>query len=227
MNEPVRQVVTRSPKRTVGLINCRWFQPKPIEHESRLEKHFVHRALLYPALTALQHQPFRLQLKDPRQSYTPDFLLTFQGAQRAVIEVKRSERIKALKPRFDEIAALLGEQGLLFYVVHQGQIEGEQRAQRALLIRRYAMLAMPADLIKSSVAFVNEKPGGVRIGTLLNKQKLSLPQLYHLLARRYISASPRLLLSEDDKVYSANNEITNAANQFGSWFGCAPWRANT
>lgn len=37
-----RKVVTRSPKRTVGLINCRWFQDKPIEHESRLEKHFVY-----------------------------------------------------------------------------------------------------------------------------------------------------------------------------------------
>jgi len=56
---PVRQVVTRSPKRTVGLVNCPWFQDRPIEHESRLEKHFVSRARLFPGLATIEHQPFK------------------------------------------------------------------------------------------------------------------------------------------------------------------------
>jgi len=224
---PVRQVVTRSPKRTVGLINCPWFQDRPIEHESRLEKHFVYRALLFPGLATIEHQPFKLLLKKPRQSYTPDFLLTFANGQRLVVEVKRSEKIKTHRERFDVIAALLAERELPFFVVHQGQIDGDFRAQRAGLIRRYAMFAVKHELIEGVITFVNRFPAGVSIGKVIKTLRISEHHLYHLLARRYISADRRTSLSPDDLVYPIHKEITNAAHQFGNWFGCAPWRANT
>lgn len=102
-----RKVVTRSPKRTVGLINCRWFQNQPIEHESRLEKHFVYRALLCPGLSKIQHQPFRLQLEKSGKYYTPDFLLFFTDGSHIVVEVKRSEKVKHAIERFSEISRRL------------------------------------------------------------------------------------------------------------------------
>lgn len=224
--EAARQVVTRSPKRTVGLINCPWFQDRPIEHESRLEKHFVHRAMLFPGLATIAHQPFKLPLKKPRQFYTPDFLLTFINGQRVVVEVKRSEKIKALKERLDSIATLLAERDLIFFVVHQGQIDGDFRAQRASLIRRYAMHAIAGDVVHRAIALVDRYPAGVAIGKLTKALQISEYQLYHLLARRYVTADHRVLLSADDLVYPIQQEITNAAHQFGSWFGCAPWRTN-
>lgn len=223
---PARKVVTRSPKRTVGLINCPWFQDKPIEHESRLEKHFVYRALLMPGLATIEHQPFKLLIPNTRQSYIPDFLLTFKNGHALVVEVKRSERIKALHDRFDLIAALLAKRGLSFFVVHQGQIDGAFRAQRAGLVRRYAMQSVSIESVERVIAFVNRYPTGVSIGRLIAVLKIAEHQLYHLLARRYIAADRRLSLSPDDLVYPIQKEITNAAHQFGNWFGCASWRTN-
>lgn len=220
-----RRVVTTSPKRTVGLINCSWFQDRPIEHESRLEKHFVHRALLFPGLVTIHHQPFKLILKEPGKYYTPDFLLTFANGERLVIEVKRSERIKALRTRLNEIASLLRQQQLAYFVVHQGQIEGQRRAERAGLLRRYAMLKVVPEAPAQVVELVNQKPKGVSIAFLMRKFALSEPQIFHLLARRYITLSPSLLLSKDDLVFPINKEIQNAVVQFGKWFGCTPWQA--
>lgn len=162
--QPARKVVTRSPKRNVGLVNCPWFQSQPIEHESRLEKHFVLRALLSPIAKSIVHQPFELSLGG-KERYIPDFLLSFRNEQRVVVEVKRAERIKALKERLDRIAARLAEDGLTYFVVHQGQIEGARRAERAALVRRYAMLQVEGKKLDAAVRLVHSKPEGTSIGS--------------------------------------------------------------
>lgn len=221
--KPARQVVTRSPKRNVGRINCNWFQSRPIEHESRLEKHFLLRAMLCPGLLNIDHQPFRLALKEPGNHYTPDFLLTFVNGDRVVVEVKRSEQIKALKNRFNQISDLLQRSGLAFMVIHQGQIEGQRQAERAALLRRYAMLRFPDEIKESVTQWLQDKPKGVPIGQVMRKFKLKETQIFHMAARRYITPVPKLLLSQDDLVFPVNKEIKNAAFQFGSWFGCSPW----
>ena len=224
MKPATRRVVTRSPKRTVGRLNCRWFQPRPIEHESRLEKHFLLRAILFPYLASIEHQPFKLELSGPRQSYTPDFLLRFITGQHAVVEVKRSEKVKPSVQRFDEIARRLAERNLKFFVVHQGQIEGELRAQRAALLRRYATAPMPQALLVAVHETLAAHLSGLRIGKFRKRLGLSIAQFYALAARREIALSPQLLLSDDDNVFPVNKEVRNAPDQFGSWFGCAAWR---
>lgn len=225
MSTVARPVVTRSPQRLVGRVNCPWFQEAPIEHESRLEKRFIQRAILFGALRSIGHQPFNIKLSG-RERYTPDFLLTFTNSEGVVVEVKRSEKIKQLRDRLDEASQKLRERSLVFFVLHQGQIEGEKRAERASLIRRYAMLAVPGPLIAAVVDAVNSNKRGVPISVLLQQYKLTRPQLFHLIARRHIACSPRLLLSDDDLVYPSVREIANAANQFGDWFGGAPWRTH-
>lgn len=226
MPTPSRKVVTRSPKRTVGLFNCSWFQLHPIEHESRLEKHFLQRAILFPALASIQHQPFRLELSGHGQSYTPDFLLRFVNGEQIVVEIKRSEKIKVLIARLDEIAQRLTERQLKFFVVHQGQIEGGLRAQRAALLRRYATWSVPVALLVAVHEALTTSPGGLRIGELRQRLGLTWPQFYALAARREIALSPDLLLSDDDLVYPLTKEVRNAPDQFGSWFGCAAWRTH-
>jgi hypothetical protein len=221
---PARRVVTRSPKRTVGLINCSWFQQKPIEHESRLEKHFVLRAMLFPGLATIHHQPFELPLTRTGRSYTPDFLLTFLDGRSLVVEVKRSEKIEALKERFDEITELLDARDLAFFVIHQGQIEGRKRASSACLIRRYATLACEEERVMPAVQFVQKKPNGVSILTLREKFGLSQPSVLHLISRRRIAVNPMLQLDAASLVFPTQKDLQNASLQFGKWFGCAPWR---
>ena len=221
--QPARKVVTRSPKRNVGLVNCPWFQSQAIEHESRLEKHFVLRAMLSPAIKAIVHQPFERSLGG-KERYIPEYLLCFKKGQHAVVEVKRAERIKALRERFDRIAARLAEDGLTYFVVHQGQIEGARRAERAALLRRYAMLHVDRQKLEAAVWLVHAKPEGVSIGSVMRRCQLSEQQIFHAIARRLIVLGSKLLLSHADLVFSPSQEITNAPHQFGSWFGCAAWQ---
>lgn len=87
-----RKVVTRSPQRKVGYVNCRWFQNESIEHESQLEKRFVQCALLCPKLAHIKSQPFKLSISK-KSTYTPDFLLTFEDGSQLVVEVKIAARM--------------------------------------------------------------------------------------------------------------------------------------
>ncbi|MCR6480691.1 hypothetical protein NU688_31370 [Variovorax sp. ZS18.2.2] len=223
MKRPSREVVTRSPKRMVGILNCRWFQPTAIHHESRLEKHFVLRTMLSPLVRSIQHQPFTLNLGDSR-SYTPDFLLTFSNGQSAVVEVTRSERIPALKERFNEITRRLAADSQIFFVVHQGQIEGQRRAERAALLRRYAMLQPKEGAIDAIAAYVASKPKGVSIGALMKHCAATPEIIFHAIARRRIVTVRQLLISKDDLVFTPTQEISNVVAQFGAWFGCSPWK---
>lgn len=219
----VRKVVTRSPKRSVGLINCPWFQDKPIEHESRLEKHFVLRAMLFPGLKSIQHQPFHMSLAQHGKRYTPDFLLTFDNGERLVFEVKRSERVKAGKDRFNEIASQCSHAGLRFFVVHQGQIEGQRKAERAAVIRRYAMHDVHPLLAQEMVRYVRQRDKGVSIKKLKKQFDASQEAVFALVANRRIALGRDLLVSDEDLLFPVNQEIQNASVQFGSWFGCASW----
>jgi len=222
-----REVVTRSPKRSVGLINCPWFQEKPIAHESRLEKHFVLRAMLYPGLKSIEHQPFRMDLAKHGKYYTPDFLLTFSSGEQLVFEVKRSERISPLKERFTEIANFCEQASMPFFVVHQGQIEGQLRAQRASLIRRYAMSVVGRQLEIDVQNYLKRFPNGTQIAVLKKRFQLSDESIYSMLARRRVSASKGLLISDEDKLFFPEYEVKCASIQFGSWFGCSPWATAT
>lgn len=219
----IRKIVTRSPKRSVGLINCPWFQDEPIEHESRLEKHFVLRAMLFPGLKSIQHQPFHMPLAQHGKRYTPDFLLTFDNGERLLFEVKRSERIKAEIDRFNEIASLCRGAGLRFFVVHQGQIEGQRKAERAALIRRYALHDVHPLLAQEMVSYVRQRDKGVPIKKLKKQLEASQEAVFALVANRRIALGTGLLAGDDDLLFPVDQEIQDASVQFGSWFGCAPW----
>jgi hypothetical protein len=151
-------------------------------------------------------------------------LLTFLDGRSLVVEVKRSEKIEALKERFDEITELLDARDLAFFVIHQGQIEGRKRASSACLIRRYATLACEEERVMPAVQFVQKKPNGVSILTLREKFGLSQPSVLHLISRRRIAVNPMLQLDAASLVFPTQKDLQNASLQFGKWFGCAPWR---
>lgn len=218
-----RDVVTRSPTRKVGRVNCCWFQASPVEHESQLEKKFILRAILWPHLMRIEHQPFRLKLEPPDSWYTPDYRLTFRNGQRVVVEVKPQSKIKQIIPRLDSIARTLARDGIDFLVVHEGQIQGGDRLERAQIVRRYATTFVP-DAMRSSAIAAVAATAPLTVAQLKATTGISLAQLCALVARHQIALGFDLGLSDADPVLSIPSEPQDAAAQFGIWFGAAPWR---
>jgi hypothetical protein len=224
--KPARQVVTRSPKRTVGRINCPWFQSDPIEHESRLEKHFIYLCLLAPGVVRIEHQPFCLSLLKLGRRYTPDFLVHFQTGKAGVNEVKHSSRTAKHTEVLDAAAEQLGYAGMSFFLFDESHIERGGRAERAGSIRRYAMLPVSAELVGAATDLIIQHPQGLNIGELRERINLSLPQLCHLIARRSVLVNADCALSDQSLVYPNLQENHHGHTSFATWFGAAPWRAH-
>ena len=98
-------MVTRSPTKTVRILNLSGVLDSPVECESTLERDFVYRAVLCPGLLRLRHQPFALKLSTGR-TYTPDFLVKHRDGRLTVIEVKPRRKVSKYRDVFDEAAAL-------------------------------------------------------------------------------------------------------------------------
>lgn len=216
-------MVTRSPTRKVGRVNCRWFQASPIEHESQLEKKFILRAILCPHLVGISHQPFKLKLKPPESVYTPDFRLAFRNGQSLIVEVKPESKIKQIIPRLDSIARTLAQDGTDFLVVHQRQIAGGERLARARIVRRYANGFVP-DALRSRAIAALRAVTAMTIAQLKEAVGISFPQICALVARHEIALGTDLALSESDLLFPIPSEPTDAPTEFGIWFGAAPWR---
>ena len=100
MEPSSRKVVHRSPAHSVRSLNVPHLQPEPIEADSSVERDFVHCAALFPAVSSISSQPFKLTL--PIGKYTPDYLVTFTDGSRAVVEVKPEEFIADFQQKFDQ-----------------------------------------------------------------------------------------------------------------------------
>lgn len=224
-SKSARAVVTRSPKRKVGRVNCRWFQTSPIEHESQLEKKFILRAILCPHLVGVLHQPFKLKLEPPNSVYTPDFRLTFRNGQSLIVEVKTERMIKQIIPRLDAISRKLATDGTDFLVVHERQISGGDRLARARIVRRYANVLVPDALRATATAVLRPSPA-ITIAQLKQATGISFPQICALVACHAIALGPDLALSDNDVVCPIPLEPQDAPTQFGIWFGASAWRKN-
>ncbi|WP_373429132.1 Tn7 transposase TnsA N-terminal domain-containing protein [Achromobacter aegrifaciens] len=131
-----RNVVTRSPHRRVGYVNCRWLQSKNVQYESLLERDCARLLLLCPNLIEITSQPFKIPLGDGAY-YTPDFLLRFPGSHSVVVEVKHTSFLKKDFPRLLKAKVVLEEMGLDYLVLTEREIQHADRSGRAGSILRY------------------------------------------------------------------------------------------
>lgn len=131
-----RNVVTRSPHRRVGYVNCRWLQKKNVQYESLLERDCARLLLLCPNLIEITSQPFKVPLGDGGY-YTPDFLLTFPGSHSVVVEVKHTFFLKKDLPRLLKAKVAIEELGLDYLVLTEREIQHSNRSGRAGSILRY------------------------------------------------------------------------------------------
>ncbi|MDE2621663.1 MAG: hypothetical protein KGM83_00535 [Betaproteobacteria bacterium] len=222
----VRQVVSRSPKRAVGIVNAKWFQGSPIEFESLLEKSFIQLCLLSPAVRNITHQPFRLPLSDKRW-YIPDFLLTLIDGARVVVEVKPLSKFPKYIDRFDQIAGKLLPHQLPFLVAHDKLITWSNRHRNAARILRYRIETSSHISESDILQVVNQAPdSGILIAALQAECHCSMADILHLIATRKISVSRDLAITNNSPVFSISKGEKDATFQFFNWIGDSPWRTN-
>lgn len=221
MKTATRKVVTRSPGRTVRLVNLPHLQPEPIETESTPERDFVHIAALFPRIRSIKHQPFKLELSSG--SYTPDFLLTFLDASRSVVEVK-GEAFLPREPRtLAEAENLLASHDMSFLLALDTQIQREGRADRALRIRRYGKSRIDEAVATTALAQLLEQVQ-MTVGELM-AGGVDLVTIAHLVSKRQIEVVSDLRLEHDStlRCVSKTNKGESDAVRFGRWFANSPW----
>lgn len=218
-----RKIVTRSPKRTVRIINLPTLLPTPVAAESSLEANFVQRAALVPDTRALVAQPFRLPVTP--NGYTPDYLQTFSNYDlKAVIEVKIARQLTRYKSVFDSAASFLRENGYTFYVVTEKVLRFEKIEQRISRILRYAKAIYPQEDCTRIEQMLTEYPKGLPIGSLCRKTGVSRELLLHLIANRRLSTGHRLLI-DDAAVITLPRNLSASSNPLEDVLGIPSWES--
>lgn len=179
---PARKIVTRSPAREVGMINCKWFQDHPVEHESRLEKQFIRCSLLVLGLGEIKHQAFKMTLADDAK-YTPDFELDLLDTRRIVVEVKIHSKIRKYVDVFNQAALQLRAAGWDLYIITEREIACAQQAAPVRQVLRYAKSELEPGALERVRHFVG-KHRQVRCEEVLHQADVSMEYVLHLVARR-------------------------------------------
>jgi len=217
-----RKIVTRSPQRKVGIINCKWFQDRPIQHESQLEKRFIQRALLCPLVVRIQHQPFTMSLACGK--YTPDFLLVFENGDEAIVEVKIGSEVGQYREKFVEVKSVLGARNLQYFVLTEIDVDRDDHPQLAQEILRYAKSQLCSSELKRVLAVMNELPGGVTtVSELMQRSGATREAILHLMARRQLSLHPQDYIDGNARVSIVPADLNVGVAAFEVHFQVRPW----
>jgi hypothetical protein len=221
-----RKIISRSPSRTVRIINLPGLLQAPVAAESSLEADYVHRAALVPKTSTLLAQPFRLPISP--KGYTPDYLQTFSNSTlKAVIEIKIERKLADYKSLFDSAAAFLRDKGYTFYVVTEKVLHCQNVDLRTKQILRYAKAVFPQPDCEHVEQLLAEYPEGLPMGTLRRKARISLELILHLIATKRISTGHRLLFDDSVVVKQAPKPGSCADNPLEEALGIKPWQSAT
>lgn len=222
MTDDVRgeTLLTRSPSRTIRVLNYPQLLSHPVEAESTLEEDCISRAILFPWMHELISQPFVLPVSPG--GYTPDYLAKTASGRRFVIEVKLDRKVKGYAALFDNAAAFLKERDFTFLVLTEKNLRRQKIHKRALLLLRYLKALYPiADCCKV-IADIAEHPNGIPLGQLI-KKGVARELIFHLIASRRLTTGPRLMLDDSALVFATNNLEIDHEDSFARWLGVTPW----
>jgi TnsA endonuclease N terminal len=220
-----RKVVTRSPQRKVGYINCRWFQHERIEHESQLEKRFVQCALLCPRLTHIKSQPFKIQI-GRKSTYTPDFLLTFEDGTKLVVEVKIQSKVVRYSEKFRIAQKILKAGDHDFFVLTELDIDRFRQSLIAAEILRYGKSEFDSAVLRVVMdVMANQSEKYMVINELALLCDCRSEVIFHLIAKRQLTLHPDDYLNVDARVYIARQHEGPDTHVFTQHFEVKPWAA--
>lgn len=223
MKPSTRKVVTRSPNRTVRIVNLPGLLPGPVQAESSFEAAFVLRAALMPACKTILGQPFKLPASP--KDYTPDYLQTFVASQvkPAVVEIKPECKVRKYAEVFDRAASFLKEHGYEFYVITDRELFKDEIDQRVRLIRRYAKATIPDLYRKRTVHVLSDHDSGLPVGSLQRKAAVSREAILHLLAKRVLTTGSRLMIDDSAVVRLSASPVMGKEVSLSHWFDVMPW----
>jgi hypothetical protein len=221
MEESTRKVVSRSPGRTVRILNLHGVLPRPVEAESKLESDFVRQAALSPITKAIIAQPYKLPVAP--LGYTPDYLVITAGETRLVAEVKLNKRVAENAALFDRAADYLRERQHQFFVATEKTIRRDRLHERALLILRYAKATYSEPELQRAREAANFYKKGLALGSLIAKTKLRRELIFHLIGRRELSTGPRLPLDDSALVFETFKPEMSDEDFLSRWLGVSPW----
>ena len=225
MEPSTRRVVTRSPGRTVRILNLRGLLSAPLECESSLERDFAIRAALHPAVVNITAQPFRLRLGE--KTYTPDFLVELKPGKRMVVEVKTRRKIPQYQPLFDAASVDLHRHGMHLLVADERAIRAGGAHRRAARILRFLKAAFAFADCERALAVAATYATGLSIGQLMREARVGKPLVLHLIATRRLHTGADLAIHDAAHVRCVTpiQESTHE-HHFAQWFGLAPWTAD-
>lgn len=220
-----RKVVTRSPQRKVGYINCSWFQHERIEHESQLEKRFLQCALLCPKLVHIKSQPFKIQIGS-KSTYTPDFLLTFEDGTKLIVEVKIKIKVAHYAERFRIAQNILKAGDYGFFVLTELDIDRFRQSLIAAEILRYGKSEFDVALLRKVMdVMANQLEKNVVVKELAQLSDCSNEVIFHLIAKRQLTLHADDYLNADARVYIARLHEGPDTQVFVKHFEVKPWVA--
>lgn len=218
MEPSSRKVVRRSPAHTVRLQHLPHLQPDAIEADSSVERDFVHCAALFPTVTSIRSQPFKLVLPTGRK-YTPDYLVTFLDGSRAVVEVKPAKFVASFQEHFEQVRLKLSASGIPFLLALDTVLRREGLAERALYIRRYAKGGCDAEAMHKCKALLERMGGrGVSVNEL-TEAGVSQATILYMVTRHQLLLSADLRYEGNAKVRLFKQSVSgkNHAIRFANW----------
>ncbi|MDO8713705.1 MAG: hypothetical protein Q7K13_04375 [Polynucleobacter sp.] len=219
-----RQVITRSPHKSVGVINCQYFQSQPIVYESQLERAFVQLSLLCPGVRRIIAQPFRVNL-DPikKKHYTPDYLVELDDGSFLIVEVKILKRIAKLERRLKQINERLSSRSFPFMTADETQLYSLDKEKHVKAILRYVNWQVTPE-VKATVLQALEQMdrSSISLKDLAIQVQCTPEDLLHLIATRQIFITAVTPISELF-ITKPISGVTHGINFFSHWFNTALW----
>lgn len=216
-------LLTRSPSKTIRVLNFPQILSQPVEAESTLEEDLVYRAALYFRLNKLISQPFVLPVSP--NGYTPDFYVKTESGRRYVIEVKIARKVQGYAELFDKATEYLKPKDITFLVVTEKNLRRERIQKRALRLVRYLKAQHVQSTCEATIAEISSSAAGVTIGQMI-KRGVTRELIFHLIARRKLTTGPRLMLDDSALVFARNPLENEDENCFARWLGVTPWGKN-
>lgn len=216
-----RAVVRRAPWREVGIVNAPCLLDHGVEHESWLERRFIHVALASPVVTDIHHQPetVDLMLADgSAHSYTPDFRVHLADGTKVICEVKPATFVKDFEATFAAAKVIFQQRGEPFLVITDRQIDNNSRSARALLLMRYGRLVFsPAEAEECKRLLEEEMAGSAYVQQLVDRG-VSEHLVWHMVASHMLRTKEPLNISPIEPV-EVNTLSENCLDHFERWFG--------
>lgn len=218
--KPARQVISRSPHRTVGSIHASWFQADPIHHESDLEAGIAKTLLLAPTVESIRPQAIKLTYWDgaDERTHVPDFLVTLRDKRTAVVEGKPERFVPEHRQKFDACATLLRQRGVDYFVCTDKHAD-KARVARADELLQAARMAAPAEQLAELIAWVRTS-GRATVQETLSKGYSEM-LVEHAVGRRLLLTDPTLDLAPGS--WLTTQETADELLCIEHWLGCSPW----